>query len=51
MGTISDLRNIGQWHSIYKSIEKKERILSQYLCFLGESGVVQILTLDSEKNF
>jgi len=46
---ISDLRNIGQWHSTYKSIEKKGEDLQPISMFSGESGVVQILTLDSEK--
>ena len=46
---ISDLRNIGQWHSMYKSIEKKGEDSQSVSMFSGESGVIQILTLDSEK--
>ena len=46
---ISDLRNIGQWHSVYKSIEKKGEDPQPLSMFSRESGVVQILTLDSEK--
>ena len=48
---ISDLRSIGQWHSIYKSIRKKGEDLQPISMFSGESGVVQILTLDRKKNF
>ena len=46
---ISDLRDIGQWHSVYKSIEKKGEDPQPLSMFSRESGVVQILTLDSEK--
>ena len=46
---ISDLRNIGKWHSMYKSIEKKGEDPQPISMFSGDSGVVQILTLDSEK--
>ena len=46
---ISDLRDIGQWHSVYKSIEKKGEDPQPLSMFSPESGVVQILTLDSEK--
>ena len=46
---ISDLRDIGQWHSLYKSIEKKGEDPQPLSMFSRESGVVQILTLDSEK--
>ena len=45
---VSDLQNIGQWHSIYKSIEKKGEEPQSLSMFSRESGVVQILTLDSE---
>ena len=46
---VSDLRNIGQWHSMYKSIEKEGEDPQPIFMFSRESGVVQILTLDSEK--
>jgi len=46
---ISDLRNIGQWHSMYKSIEKKGEDPQPVSMFSGDSGVVQVLALDSEK--
>ena len=46
---IYDLRDIGQWHSVYKSIEKKGEDPQPLSMFSRESGVVQILTLDSEK--
>ena len=46
---ISDLRSIGEWHSKYKSIEKKGEEPQPISMFSGESGMVQILSLDSEK--
>ena len=46
---ISDLQNIGEWHSMYKSIERKGEDPQPISMFSGESEVVQILTLDSEK--
>ena len=46
---ISDLRSIGEWHSKYKSIEKKGEDPQPISMFSGESGIVQILTIDSEK--
>ena len=46
---VSDLRDIGQWHSVYKSIEKKGEDPQPLSMFSGEKGVVQILTLDSDK--
>ena len=46
---VSDLRDIGQWHSVYKSIKKKGEDPQPLSMFSRESGVVQILTLDSEK--
>ena len=46
---ISDLRDIGQWHSVYKSIKQKGEAPQPLSMFSRESGVVQILTLDSEK--
>jgi hypothetical protein len=46
---ISDLRNIGRWHSLYKSIENKGEDPQPLSMFSRKSGVVQILTLDSEK--
>ena len=46
---ISDLRNIGEWHSIYKSIKKEGEDPQPISMFSGESGVVQVLNLDSEK--
>ena len=46
---IADVQNIGQWHSMYKTIEKEGEDPQPISMFAGESGVVQILTLDSEK--
>ena len=46
---ISDLQNIGQWHSVYKSIGNKGEDPQPLSMFSQESGVVQILTIDSEK--
>ena len=46
---ISDLVNIGDWHSQYKSIKEKGEELQPISMFTGENGVVQILALDPEK--
>ena len=46
---ISNLQKIGKWHSVYKSIEKKGEDPQPISMFSRESGVVQILTVDSEK--
>ena len=46
---VSDLKNIGQWHSLYKTIEKGGEDPQPISMFFGGNGVVQILALDSEK--